>query len=114
MKTARLALAFLACISAAGCATTRSLEGETGDPVADARQAFNYGDERLVAFSTIVNVIPGVSGDRLYISKVTAKFGLRYLNGTNSDSEAYGAAYNRTLLTLKGCQLDDPMARCKR
>ncbi len=114
MKSMKLALIALACLTLAGCATSRSLEGESGDPIVDARQAFNYGDERLVAFSSIVTVIPGVSGDQVYIAKVTAKFGLRFLNGTNSDSETYGATYNRTILTLKGCQLDDPMARCKR
>jgi len=114
MKSLKLALVALACMAVIGCATSRGLEGESGDPVADAKQAFNHGDERLVGFSSISIVIPGVSGDQVYLAKVKAKFGLRFLNGTNSDSEAYGATYNRTLLSLKGCQVDDPMARCQR
>jgi hypothetical protein len=114
MKSLKLALVALACVAAAGCATSRGLEGESGDPVADAKQAFNHGDERLVGFSSISIVIPGVSGDQIYLEKVRTKFGLRYLNGGGNASETYGATYNRTLLTLKGCQLDDPMAGCQR
>ena len=114
MKSVKRAVAALACITMAGCATSRGLEGESGNAVTDARQAFNYGDERLLALPSIGIIIPGVGGDQVYLSKIQAKFGVRYLNGTNTDSETYGATYNQTLLSLKGCQLDDPMARCKR
>ena len=114
MKSVRLTMVALACVTMAGCATSRGLEGESGDPVADATQAFNHGDERLVDFASISLVIPGVKGDQIYLEKVKTKFGARHLNGGSSASEAYGAAYNQTILTLKGCQLDDPMGRCKR
>lgn len=114
MKSLKLAMVAFACVTMAGCTTSRGLEGESGDPVADAKQAFNHGDERLVGFSSISIVIPGVKGDQEYLGKVKTKFGLRYLDGGNSASEAYGTTYNQTLLSLKGCQPDDPMARCQR
>ncbi len=114
MKALATVLIAAACAALAGCATTRGLEGETGDAVTDANKAFNFGDHRLLVMNTIDYDVPGVSGDRNYLSNVRAKFGVRHTKGTITDSGIYATTYNRTILSLKGCQVEDPMAACQR
>ena len=112
-----IAAVVLAC---AGCASItpthlagRPLEGQTGDPVADANWYFRYGDYSLAAINAVNLVIPSIGGDDEYVRRVGMKYGVHYLNGVTTDSVRYGETYNHTMLRLRGCDETNLFARCK-
>ncbi len=111
VKPALVLSLMLACTA---CATTRVPEGETGDPVADAQWNFKHGDYSLAAINAVTLQIPGVAGDSELILKIAARLGVHYLNGSNSQSETYGATYNQTMIDLRGCDKTDLLGRCKK
>ncbi len=107
-------LALVLMLVCTACATTRVPEGETGDPVADASWSFKHGDYSLAAINTVTLQIPGVPGNSELILKIAARLGVHYLNGSNSQSETYGATYNQSMIDLRGCDKNDLLGRCKK
>lgn len=97
----------------AGCATVDNAETNP-DPLDAAQRAFNHDDWQLMALPAITIVIPGVAGDQTYLENVKKKFGLRYTKGTASGDVLYAETYNHKILDLRGCDVHDPMARCKK
>ncbi|MGN6422687.1 MAG: hypothetical protein ACTHLA_05180 [Asticcacaulis sp.] len=97
----------------ADCAT-RGWEGETGDPIADARSDFSHGHEELLAVNGVRLEIPGVKGDVIYTDKVVQKFGVQLLKSPTSRSIDYGTKYNMEKLRLWGCDIHKPLGTCVR
>jgi len=102
-----------AALAMTGCATVKNAETNP-DPLDAAQRAFDHNEWQLMALPSITIVIPGVSGDQTYLENVKLKFGLRATQGTTSADVQYAETYNHKMLELRGCDLHDPMARCKR
>ena len=100
-------------LALAGCATVDNAENNP-DPLDAAQRAFDHNHWELMALPSITLVIPGVAGDQTYLENVKRKFGLRSTQGTAGGDVHYAETYNHKLLELRGCDLHDPMARCKR